>query len=348
MTTTINHLLPLGGIKKESLAQAAEVFAQPNTWQPIRFANMKAINKAPDFGFWLDKKSLSTAGWHGLPHNGIEKTIKFGKQNTPEEGILFHKPNMIIIDQSPRFVEVTNEGELACKAAQKAKEAGQPYEQSFLRLEKANAFIDIYCDQTGSTIDENGFPYGGSILYDELRSIPDASRYISMRTLYLVFLLDDKYEMLHSTPVVLSLRGLAAVEFSGAVTQFGKAVLGEIAASDTQYSKLSNAKASVRGLRNFYFTVELEGGTGGANNNWITKVKELDGGFLAIGGDYITDEDVRRKVLDCAEVNDGFAYRFAKQASADYGWHEMSGAVEQALLPSAKLENITTATEVLF
>lgn len=331
MPTTKPSMLPLGGISKDKMAQAIKAFSNSETWEADnRYATLQAINIAPNYGFFLKQKDLVSCGWYGLEHNAVETKIRFSSGES-EPGFLFQKPRMVIIDGSPRLVEVTKLGEKAYNEAKSAHDEGRPYDPMHLRLGVANSFADIYCNYDESKIDSaTGQPYTGADLHNACKKL----NYTSLRTFYLVYLLNDEFEMLHATPVVLSIKGLAAQNFGNAVSQFGKAMLSDVSSADSSLKKLGQAKASLSGLRNFYFITHLEGALDGENNNWITRPVKADDGTYLVGGDIITDQDLLDKVNDTAELNDGFAWKYASQMTALCGYHQFSGVLAGELPPA--------------
>jgi hypothetical protein len=235
---------------------------------------------------------------------------------------------MIIVDGSPRLVEVTANGEKAYNDALAARDQGADYNPMHLRLGTANSFVDIYCNYDGSQVNPaTGMPYTGVELHNSCKD----DNLTSLRTFYLVYLLNDEFELLHATPVVLSLKGLAASAFGGAVEQFGKAMLQDVASDEASLKKLGQAKASLTGLRNFYFVTHLEGAIDGVNGNWITRPTKAEDGTFLVGGDLITDPAIQDMVSATAELNDGFAWKYASQMTQLCGYHQISGSLAGAL-----------------
>jgi hypothetical protein len=338
------------------LSEVASLFSDPTTWQPIKFASIFAINgQPPDFGMFLKKKDFPTVGWYGLPSHGKETTLPIGGKQT--EGMLFETINMVVIDQSPRLVEVTENGTkayaeaLACKEFNETKsedESAKEYDPLLLNLSGGNTpIIGVYCDENNNYTDEFGNPYGGAELYNEIQDKYPKGNYCRLRTWYLVYLLNDQNELLHSVPVVLSVAGLVAVEIAEALKQLSDGLFSGMSALPGQ-GKMTMAKTTKAGLRKVTVQLQFQGGKAGKNNNYITKVKRNEEGYCLIGAGRIKDAELREQIEETAAANDGFSYRFAKQNEAEWGGNQLMGAVEQALLPSAKLENITTATEVLY
>lgn len=346
MTTTQmkKTLLPLGSISKDKLVKAKEVFQDANTWQADnKYATLQAINKAPHFGFFLKNKDLFTAGWLGNTEveGMVNQTIKFSG-NGQEQGLLFQKPRMIIVDASPRLVEVTEAGADAYNKALEARDLGQQYNPTHLRLGLQHSLVDVYCDFDGSTTNaQTGRPYTGYSLHEEGR----AEGLTSLRTFYLVFLLDDQNNFLHTSPLVLSLKGLAASQFGGALSQFAKAMMADVAESDESLRKLAVGKASLAGLRKLVFITHLEGAIDGANDNWITRPQRLDDGSYVIGGDILEDPATIETVETTAELNDGFAWKYSAQIAELCGWHQLGSNLVNALPEASNLDGIEVKSE---
>ena len=204
--------------------------------------------------------------------------------------------------------------------------------------------IDSFCGYDGSQINPtNGLPYTGYALHEACKE----QGLTSLRTFYLVYLLNDDNEFLHGVPVVLSLKGLAASAFGQALDQFGKAMLEAIAGADDSLKKLAQAKASLGGLRNFYFITHLEGAIDGVNSNWITRPTKQDDGTFLVGGDLITDETIKDKVQNTAELNDGFAWKFASQMTELCGYHQLGASLVNALPEASQLTGIDVKSEAL-
>ena len=331
--------LPLGSINKDKLEAAAKRFSDPSAFKAdLSYATAQLINGKPPFaGLFIDNEDLPKAGWLGLPlPTGAkeESKIWFGQQKEKKAGLLFSTLKFIVVDQSPRFLEVTQDGELAFKEAQSAQQQGKEYNYYHLQLGNRNALVAIYCDADGNYNDPTtNIPYGGRDLYDALKPQTDDDKaLVALRTFYLIYLVNDDGELLHNKPVCLSVKGLAAVTFGGAIRDTGKALLNELG----EYlgdSKLQSAVLTRSSLKDFVFTMQLEGGSEGRNGNWITRIAKDENDVLQVGGDFITDEKLQDKLQATYEANDGFQWKFAAQMSSQCNYHQLQGQLAGYALP---------------
>lgn len=349
-TPTVSASLPFGGISATKLTKAAEVFSHPHKVRAdVSYATAQFINGKPPYsGLYIDKNDLQKMGWYGLPlPEGAkeEGKIPFGQTKDKKPGILFELPYFIVVDASPRFVEVSNDGGVAYKEAMKAYQDGKPYDPYHIQLGTPNSLVAIYCNADGSYSDpQTGRPYTGKDLYEACEPGPDEKNLVSLRTFYLIFLCNPDGELLHSKPVCLSVKGLAAVTFGEALKSAGKALLTQLGEA-TGDTKLANSVLTRESLRDFLFVMKLEGATAGKNSNWITKIAEEDG-VLQVGGDYIDDPELKKKLDAVYEANDGFAWKFAAQmASEPFAYHKLEGALSNLALPGTV--DVTPAAQLV-
>lgn len=350
-TPTVSASLPFGGISATKLTKAAEIFSGSDKVRAdLSYATAQFINGKPPFGgLYIDKDDLTKMGWYGLPlPDGCkeENKIPFGIAKDKKPGFLFDLPRFIVVDASPRFVEVTPDGELAYKEAMKHYQDGKSYDPYHIQLGSRNSLVAIYCNADGSYSDPaTGRPYSGKDLYEAcLPGSPDEKALVSLRTFYLIFLCNEAGELLHSKPVCLSLKGLAAATFGETLKSTGKALLTQLgeASGDT---KLANSVLTRESLRDFLFVMELEGATAGKNSNWITKIAEDDNGVPQVGGDYIDDPEMKEKLNAVYEGNDGFAWKFAQQSAEAFSYHKLEGALSNLALPGTV--DVTPAAQLV-
>lgn len=331
--------LPLGSISLDKLKEAASFFSNNNKFKPdLSYGTAQLINGKPPFaGLFIDKEDLPKAGWLGMPlPSGAkeESKIWFGAQKEKKVGLLFNTLRFILVDQSPRFVECTPDGELAFKKAQSNQQQEKEYNPYHLQLGNRNSLVAIYSDADGNYNDPvTNIPYGGRDLYEAVKPQTDDDKPLAgLRTFYLIYLVNEEGELLHTKPLCLSVKGLAAVNFGEAVKETGKALLQAIGkeAGDT---KLQSAVLTRDSYKDFIFTMELEGGSEGKNGNWITRITKDDEGVLQVGADFITDIALRDKLQATYEANDGFQWKFAASMAASFNYHKLEGALGNLALP---------------
>jgi hypothetical protein len=186
------------------------------------------LNSESRPGLFVKEKDAKLAGWNdGIVGEYDKYTHQYrDKEKTKESGFFFSSPKLHILSVSPRLVEVTKKG-------------------AELGLGKIGAILQSYENEIGQYIHHNPETKGGT----------------SLRTFYLIQLLDSKGEFIHSLPLVLSVKGAAAATFGKAWDAFGK--LAESAytknySSDGEYLTL-NEQAKACLIFNPKFTGELVG-----------------------------------------------------------------------------------------
>lgn len=331
--------LPLGSISLDKLKEAASFFSNGNKFKPdLSYGTAQLINGKPPFaGLFIDQKDLPKAGWLGMPlPSGVkeESKIWFGLEREKKTGLLFNTLRFILIDQSPRFVESTADGEKAFKEAQAFQQQGKEYNPYHLQLGTKNSLVAIYCDADGNYNDPvTNIPYGGSELYEAIKPLnPEDKSLAGLRTFYLIYLVNEEGELLHTKPLCLSVKGLAAVNFGEALEETGKALLQAIG-EEMGDTKMQSAVLTRDSYKDFIFTMELEGGSEGKNGNWITRIVKDDEGILQVGADFITDIALRNKLQTTYEANDGFQWKFAASMAASFNYHKLEGALGDLALP---------------
>lgn len=184
--------------------------------------------KSPkDTGLFIKLPSLVKADWKNIPKPEELYTQTFNSGES-EQGILLQKPNILIFQQSPRFIETR------AKKDQKSKIIGvyeNPRDAEVYNSDKAN---------------------------------------YTLRTLYLIFLLNDKGEKLHSVPLCLTVKGVAAAQFGVQLDSFRQSL--EKAFAEAQKIPYSPKNEQFHSLGVFTPTFEpsLEGG---AEKSWVCIAK---------------------------------------------------------------------------
>lgn len=155
-------------------------------------ATLQVLNKQKR-GLFLKEAEMLLAGWTATKENFVKGTVvfdhehKFGLKNeNPEKGILFVKPRICILMQSPILVEDNLDG-------------------NKLIGELGNPQIDqlFQSDKTASAED------------------PDRKRRYQARTKSLVYILDKDGNIAHKNPIVLSTKGLTSTEFFSQGSGYG-------------------------------------------------------------------------------------------------------------------------------
>lgn len=184
--------------------------------------------KSPkDTGLFIKLPSLVKADWKAIPKAEELYTQTFNSGES-EQGILLQKPNLLIFQQSPRFIETRAKDDLKAK------------------------IVGVYENPRDADVYNN-----------------DKANY-TLRTLYLIFLLNDKGEKLHRVPLCLTVKGVAAAQFGVQLEAF-KASL-EKAFAESQNTPYSPKNEQFHSLGVFTPTFEpsLEGGD---KKSWVCIAK---------------------------------------------------------------------------
>lgn len=146
------------------------------------------LNSEAKPGLFIKEKDAKLAGWNEVTGEYDEYTHQYrDKDKTKEAGYFFVAPKLHILGVSPRLVEVTKRGEE-------------------LGLGKSGAILASYENEVGQHIHHN----------------PDTKGGTSLRTFYLIQLVDSKGNFIHDLPLTLSVKGAAATTFGKAWDAFGK------------------------------------------------------------------------------------------------------------------------------
>lgn len=185
------------------------------------------LNSEAKPGLFVKEKDAKLAGWNEVDKEYDKYVHQYrDKDKTKEAGYFFVSPKLHVLGVSPRLVEVTKKGEE-------------------LGLGKVGSILQSYENEIGQHIHHNSETKGGT----------------SLRTFYLIQLIDSKGNFIHNLPLVLSVKGAAAATFGKAWNTFGK--LAE-SAYTTLYSKAGeyltlNEQAKASLIFNPKFGSELVG-----------------------------------------------------------------------------------------
>lgn len=147
------------------------------------------LNDKAKPGLFIKLKDAKLAGWLSTPKDGAEEYTHIYNDESSEQGYFLANPKMHILSASPRLVEVTKNGAEAIPS-----------------MGKQGSIIANYETEVGQTVHHNEATKGQTTL----------------RTYYLIQLLNEKNEFIHKLPLVLSVKGAAAAEFGKAWEAFCK------------------------------------------------------------------------------------------------------------------------------
>jgi hypothetical protein len=171
-------------------------------------------------------KDTKLAGWLNSEYGTPYKHVY--KSGDTEEGLIFEDFRCNVLHKSPRIIEVTINGEIA-------------------GIGKRGQVLGIF-DQPG------GY---------ELRE-KYSKEYTTLRTLYLLYFLDDQNDFLHKMPYSLSVHGGAAYHFGSKLDEF--------------YCCLESAYSSSKyGGSGEYYTLSHEARSLGIFNAYLSKQKVGEG-----------------------------------------------------------------------
>lgn len=155
------------------------------------------LNDKAKPGLFITADNMKLAGWSGGEKDGELYSHTYN-DGTEKAGRFFLSPRLLIVLSSPRLVELTRKG------------------QEF------NPQLGKHGDIIG-----NYESYEGYLARESLDK-----GCTTLRTLHLIYLVNEKKELLHKVPLTLSVHGAAAAIFGNALNQFY--TLLEIAYSDAQ------------------------------------------------------------------------------------------------------------------
>jgi hypothetical protein len=172
------------------------------------------LNDKSKPGLFIKMKDAKLAGW--TEKNQVEVYTHTYNDESSEAGYFFSNPKIHVLGISPRLVEVTKKG---------AQDKTFPFwEQGTL--------IANYETPEGQVVHHNKLTKGCTTL----------------RTYYLIQLLDAENEFFHKLPLLLSVKGAAAAEFGKAYTAFcqiAEAALTQLKSSDGTYLTLNSQARAV-------------------------------------------------------------------------------------------------------
>jgi Family of unknown function (DUF5895) len=168
----------------------------------VEFPTLTFLNNQSG-GLFIKQSQMNLSGWIGDPPN-YTHTYSDGKT---EEGYLTHEPRMLVLYESDRIVEIR--GGLPDKGV---------FIDDILRKHPHLAAL-LPC------VEDDFFPSYMSLGFyssSEGERIHKAlgKTFTTLRTNWIVYLLDENSEKLHSMPFRLTLKGYAAASFGVALKQF--------------------------------------------------------------------------------------------------------------------------------
>jgi hypothetical protein len=217
-------------------------------------------------------KDTKLAGWLN-PEYGVPYKHVY-KGGDTEEGIIFEDFRCNVINKSPRLIEVTLKGE----------EAG---------IGKRGQVLGVF-DQPGG--------------YDLRSNFP--KEYTTLRTLYLLYFLDQQNNFLHKMPYSLSVHGGAAYHFGSSLDNF--------------YSLLESAYSNSNYGNGQYLTLSPEARSLGVFHAYLTKQQVGEGNTIA---DVASVGDFKRPTPET--IDEFFNSKFADQIFATR--KSMSGFADKYL-----------------
>ena len=210
------------------MTTALDIFTQDQFRGNIgKLPTCQLLNSEAKPGLFIKEVDAKLAGWNEVAGEYDKYTHQYrGAKKEKHPGYFFSAPKLHILGISPRLVEVTKKGE--------EKGLGKP----------------------GSILASFESEVGQKYHYDE-----DNKGGTTLRTFFLIQLVDAKGNFIHDLPLTLSVHGVAAMSFGKGFTEFGK--LAE-AAYTKLYSKAGeyltlNEQAKASLIFNPKFACELSG-----------------------------------------------------------------------------------------
>lgn len=148
------------------------------------------LNDKAKPGLFVKLKDAKLAGWSHTDKDGVEEYTHVYNDESTEAGYFLPNPKIHILGTSPRLVEVTKTG---------AESKSFPF------------------NKQGEIIANYETPEGQVTHHNE-----ETKGFTTLRTYYLIQLLNAKNEFIHKLPLVLSVKGAAAAEFGKAWEAFCK------------------------------------------------------------------------------------------------------------------------------
>jgi hypothetical protein len=247
-------------------------------------------------GLFIKQSDLARAGWNfSLPHNGVEYTHTFGRggggQVKQDAGLYFKSPHMVIVAQSSRKIYVEKADTIPSGQDPNGEKAYLP----------KYAPIGVYADEDGN-VNQSGKDL--KEYYDQL--YPNA---VTLRTIYLIILVNEDNQELHKIPIALTVKGAAAASFGNALENF-HAQWFSLAASRNPSARPLNVAA--RSLYVFCPTFEAGQTSQGAIVCKVAK-DEQDFTFRPFCKSAAEIDSVHERFNAIREINRGFDARFDEQ-----------------------------------
>lgn len=179
---------------------------------------VKTVGRQKDTGFeaespvlFIKSESLKLSSWLANG-NGKPYTHTYN-DNTTDTGLAFDSPRIHLVASSPRLVEVTKKG----------FESG---------IGRKGAIIGNYETEEGRTLREKVHP----------------KEYTTLRTLHMIFLVDEQNNLLHKIPLVLSIHGGGAAILGKQLEMFYRQL-------EVAYSEHENLELIATGQQEQFFTL---------------------------------------------------------------------------------------------
>ena len=169
------------------------------------------LNDKSKPGLFIKMKDAKLAGWTSSEKNEAEIYTHTYNDESKEAGYFFSNPKIHVLGISPRLVEVTKKG---------AEDKSFPFGEQ-------GTIIANYETTEGQVVHHNKLTKGCTTL----------------RTYYLIQLLNAENEFFHKLPLLLSVKGAAAAEFGKAYSAFcqmAEAALTQIKSPDGTYLTLND------------------------------------------------------------------------------------------------------------
>lgn len=271
------------------------------------YPGAQLLNDKSNPGFFIKDTDLAKSGWYGLTHNGKEYTHTYNDGGA-SSGILFVQPHMAIVSQSPRFIELTMNGESA-------------------GLGKAGTIMGTFADENG-VLNQRGADYYATL-----------EGQASLRTFYLVYLFNDDSECLHKIPICLSVKGVAASSFGKAIQAFENAFYTYASGIDEDAAPLNQVSRSLF-IWTPKFVASLEP-KDAPKKSWVAIVPEANGvyefTYAPIASSNEEFESWNKKFTSIRKANNNFASRYMQEIHEATGFHAIAAGVDvnQKALPAS-------------
>lgn len=273
------------------------------------YPGAQLLNDKSNPGLFIKQTELAKAGWYGLAHNGEEYTHTYN-DGSGQPGILFSQPNLAIVAQSPRYIELTLNGEQATPS-----------------LGKAGTIVGIFADAEGN-LNQQGADY-----YSTLEGKA------SLRTFYLIYLFNNEKECLHKIPFCLSVKGVAASSFGKAIQAFENAFYTYASGIDEDAAPLNQVSRSLF-IWTPKFVASLEP-KDAPKKSWVAIVPEANGvyefTYAPIASSNEEFESWNKKFTSIRKANNNFASRYMEEIHEATGFHAIAAGVDvnQKALPAS-------------